>query len=285
MHPILFRLGPWEARSYGLMLAISVLSGVFLARYRARSAGVDPRKILRLSVLMVIAILVGSRLGYVLVNYPEFAEDWRRVVDFYENGKLRLTGLVMNGGVVACVLVMWLFCRRTGTPTLRLFDIYAPALALGIFLTRIGCFLNGCCYGEPTALACGVVFPADCPAGGYQRLDGGAPEPLHPTQLYSSAYGIVIFVTLLVLEKVADRKGWKFDGFTTLLLFMLYPAARFSVEFLRHFYDETGVYFGLTHNQYLSIVLFTVSVVGMVSLARRHSRRAREPIDQGHPSE
>ena len=275
MHPILFGLGPWEARSYGLMLAISVLSGVFLARYRARSAGVDPRVILRLSVFMVIAILVGSRLAYVLVNYPEFADDWLGVVDFYKNGKLRLTGLVMNGGVVACVLVMWVFCRRTGTPTLRLFDIYAPALALGILLTRIGCFLNGCCYGEPTALACGVVFPSDCPAGGYQRLAGGAPVPLHPTQLYSSAYGIVIFVTLLVLEKVAARKGWKFDGFTTLLLFMLYPAARFTVEFLRHFYDETGVYFGLTHNQYLSIVLFTVSVVGMVYLARRHSRRKR----------
>ena len=95
----------------------------------------------------------------------------------------------------------------------------------------------------------------------------------------------MIFVALLVLEKIADRKGWRFDGFTTLLLFMLYPAARFSVEFLRHFYDETGVYFGLTHNQYLSIVLFTVSVVGMVFLARRHARRAREPMDQAPPSE
>lgn len=285
MHPILFRLGPWEARSYGLMLALSVLVGVYLARHRAGAAGIDPRQILRLSVLMVIAILVGSRLAYVLVNYPEFAEDWLRAVDFYEGGKLRLTGLVMNGGVVACVFVMWLFCRRTGTPTLRLFDIYAPALALGIFLTRIGCFLNGCCYGEPTTLACGVVFPPDCPAGEYQRPGGVEPEPLHPTQLYSSGYGLVIFVTLLWLERVADRKGWRFDGFTTLLLFLLYPAARFTVEFFRHFYDDTGVFLGLTHNQYLSIVLFAVSAVGMFFLARRHSRRACEATQRGASSE
>lgn len=272
MHPILFRLGPWEARSYGLMLAFSVLFGVLLARYRARSAGVDPQRILQLSILMVIAILVGSRLAYVIVNYSEFADDWLRAVNFYADGKLRLTGLVMNGGVVACLLVMWLFCRRTGTPTLRLFDIYAPALALGIFLTRIGCLLNGCCYGEPTALVWGVVFPPGCPAGDYQRLGGGAPEPLHPTQLYSSFYGLLIFVVLLTVEKVAERKGRRFDGFTTLLLFLLYPAARFTVEFFRHFYDETGVYLGLTHNQYLSIVLFAASLGGMVFLSRRRRK-------------
>ena len=181
--------------------------------------------------------------------------------------------------------MVWAFCRRTAIPTLRMFDIYAPTLALGIFLSRIGCFLNGCCYGEPTTLPWGVVFPSGCPAGGFQRLDGGPPEPLHPTQLYSSAYGLVIFATLLVVEKVADRKGWRFDGFTTLLLFMLYPAARFSVEFWRHFYDETGVYFGLSHNQYLSIVLFAVSVVGMVFLARRHSRLVRESMNPAHPPE
>ena len=86
----------------------------------------------------MIAILVGSRLAYVLVNYSEFADDWLRVVNFYKNGKFRLTGLVMNGGVVACVLVVWAFCRRTGIPTLRMFDIYAPTLAFGIFLTRKG---------------------------------------------------------------------------------------------------------------------------------------------------
>lgn len=279
MHPILFRLGPWEVRSYGLMLALSVLLGVLLARARARSAGVDPAKIVQLSVLMVIAILVGSRLAYVIVNYPEFADDWLRAVSIYQSGKLRLTGLVMNGGVVACVVVMWVFCRVTGTPTLRLFDVYAPALALGIFLTRIGCFFNGCCYGEPTALAWGVVFPAGCPAGDYQRTTGGAPEPIHPTQLYSSAYGLVIFVTLLAAERVAERSGKRFDGFSTLLLFLLYSVARFAVEFFRHFYDETGVYLGLTHNQYLSIVMFAVSAAGMWVLARRHARKGERPRD------
>ena len=266
MHPILFRLGPWEARSYGVMLALSVLLGVLLARHRARAAGGDPRKILYLSVLMVVAILVGSRLAYVLVNYQEFAADWLQVIDFYENGKFRLTGLVMNGGVVCCLLVLWMFGRWSGMPLLETLDILAPSLALGIFLTRIGCFMNGCCYGEPTELACGVIFPPGCPAGEYQRQQLGAPEPLHPTQLYSSLYGLVIFVILLVAEK----RFKSFDGFTVLQLFLLYPAARFTVELFRHFYDDTGVYFGLTHNQYLSIALFVASLAGMLFLSRRH---------------
>ena len=212
---------------------------------------------------------MGARLVYVLVNYPRFLDDPFQIVNFYQDGVFRTAGLVLNGGVVACVIVMFFYAKWQSMPILRVYDALAPSLGLGIFLTRIGCFLEGCCYGLPTSMPWGVVFPADSKVGQYQRHVSNEIETIHPTQLYSSLYGLLIFLVLLWL----DKKYKRFDGFTALVLFMLYPAARFTVEFFRRYYDETGVYLGLTHNQYLSLSLFAASLAGMVVLWRRQLRK------------
>jgi phosphatidylglycerol:prolipoprotein diacylglycerol transferase len=150
-------------------------------------------------------------------------------------------------------------------PTLRTLDVLSPSLALGIFLTRIGCFFNGCCYGRPTDLPWGVVFPRNCPAGEFQRMHPEGIVPIHPTQLYSALYGAGIFALLLVCERHFKR----FDGFTFFLLFFLISIARFFVQFLRQYYDETGQFLGLTHAHYVSIAFVAVSGISLILLSRR----------------
>ena len=148
---------------------------------------------------------------------------------------------------------------------LKMLDVMAPALALGLFFGRVGCFLNGCCYGRPTELPWGVLFPENSPAGYFQQHQLGALATIHPTQLYSSLYGLLIFALLIYAEKNIK----KHEGFTTYLFFMLYPAARFTVEFFRHFYDQYGVVKGLTHNQYLAMIMFSIGLSGMVYIYQK----------------
>ena len=127
----------------------------------------------------------------------------------------------------------------------RVADITAPSIAAGVFLTRIGCFMSGCCFGNPTSCPAGVVFPPDSPAG--HSHPGIA---IHPTQIYSSLYGLVIFLLLLLI----DRKK-RFEGFLFSWLCILYGAARFIVDFFRFYEDSAYVAGGLTDNQVISIVL------------------------------
>jgi phosphatidylglycerol:prolipoprotein diacylglycerol transferase len=268
VHPTFFRLGPWEARAYGVLLGVSFLGGLLFAAWRARRAGLDASRYRWLGLWLFVAILAGSRLAYVLVNPGEFAgRPWRAFWPF--EGGVRADGLVMNGGLLGCLLVLVFFARRYRWPVLRVMDTVAPSFALGIFLTRIGCFLNGCCYGLATSAPWGVIFPPDCPAGAYQRVEAtallGGPTPLHPTQLYCSLSGLAIFGVALA----AERRWRTFDGFTTFLVLGLYGAARFAVELYRRYDDEVGVWLGLSHNQYLSIILVAGSGAALWVLARR----------------
>ncbi len=140
-------------------------------------------------------------------------------------------------------------------------DICSVSVALGILFTRIGCFLSGCCFGSPTSCPIGVVFPADSPAG---YLFSG--QSIHPTQLYSSFYGLVILAALLLVER-----KWSFNGFTFAFLCIFYGAARFTVDFFRY-YEESAVLVGLTYNQVISIGLAAMGIVLLLVLPRRQSR-------------
>jgi phosphatidylglycerol:prolipoprotein diacylglycerol transferase len=273
MRPILFRLGPWEVHTYGVMLMVAFVAGVLVARPRARAAGIDSRLLAIFSIWILVAAIVGARLTYVALNVREFAGDWWSVVNPVRNGRLEMTGLVMNGGVVAAAGALVGVARWNGLPVLRTMDVFAPALPLGEFFTRIGCFLNGCCYGEPSDRPWAVVFPRESQAGAFQRGPSGDVHPIHPTQLYSAAYGLVIFFLLLAIE----RRWKRFEGFSVLVFCLLYGVARFAVEHFRHYRDESGLLLGLTHNQILSIVLVLGSAVGLALLGARAARVRTRP--------
>jgi phosphatidylglycerol:prolipoprotein diacylglycerol transferase len=247
VHPILVDLGFFEIRSYGFTLALSFLIGIYLAARRARRYGVNPQHVLDLSVYIIIAAVVGSRLLYVLFHLGEYD----RIVDVFA---LWQGGATFYGGLILSLVVSYAFAHRKGMPFLQVADIFSPSLALGIGVTRIGCFLSGCCFGKPSTVPWAVTFPPSSPAG-YSALSaahelGVDHIGLHPTQLYSSAYGLLIMTLLLVLEPRLRKRGATFGA-----LILLYGIARFSVDFFRYYEANAFVAFGLTFNQLVSVGL------------------------------
>lgn len=240
------------------MLAISFILGIYWASKRAKSRGIDPNQVMDLSVIIIICSIVGSRLLYVLFHLDEFRGHWTDTFNpFQSNGQIGIAGLTMLGGVILSFVVSFIYLRAKKIPFLKLADVMIPAFALGIFLTRIGCYLNGCCWGIPCqghSHLC-VVFPPESPAGSmFQGI------PVIPTQLYSSLYGLIIMVSLVVAER------WKkFDGFTLYLFLVLYGISRFTIDFFRY-YETSMVVLpfgarGLGLNQLISLSFVILGLV------------------------
>ncbi len=271
MHPEIISFGPFAIRSYGLFLAVGFMVGILFAAWRARKAGQNPEIVYNLSVWIILSSLIGARLYYVVTHYDEFRAAPglplmnRLVREFLNmfwpvgvNGQIGINGLVFYGGLIAATLATAIYLRMHRINIPRFMDILAPSLGIGIFFTRIGCFMNGCCFGKPTDSAIGVYFPPDS-AAGYFYPD----QALYPTQLFQSAWGIVIFLALVLIDRYK-----KFNGFTALAFFMIYAVARFEVDFFRVY--EPNLYFlGLSHNQWISIVTFSVTGALMLFLSFR----------------
>jgi phosphatidylglycerol:prolipoprotein diacylglycerol transferase len=266
MHPVIISLGPLVIRSYGLFLALGFLCGTFLAVWRAKKAGDNPETIYNLSVLVVISALIGARLYYVVTHYSEFrAEEnlpWlnRFFVEFKNmfwpigsDGQIGISGLVLYGGLICATVATVFYLRIHKLSIPRYMDYLAPSIGLGEFFTRIGCFMNGCCFGKPTDSVFGVVFPSDSAAGMF--FPG---IQIHPSQLYNSFTGLVICIALLILERYK-----RFDGFTALLFFILYSIGRFFTDYTR-IYENQLIFFGLSHNQLVSLAVFIIATSLMV---------------------
>ncbi len=228
MHPILFQLGPIALYSYGLMVAIGYLVAVALAAQRARRVGIDPTRIQTLSWVVLLMGLIGARAAYVFLYWDLFRFHPVEVI------RLDHGGLVFYGGLLGGIGGGLWYVRRSGLPLWPTVDLMIPPLVLGHALGRIGCFLNGCCYGKPTALPWGVPF-----------LDGVV---RHPTQWYESA----ALILLLGWLKIVERRNPK-PGTVALTYGLLYGSWRFFVEFLRG--DNPTVAWGLTVFQWVSVGL------------------------------
>ena len=238
MHPVLLDLGILKIYSYGFMLALSFLTGILLAARRSGSRGITSETIYDLSIILVLGAVIGSRGLYIITHRDNF-ESFLDIVAIWQGGA------TYYGGLLLAVAGAAIYLKKKKIPFFRVADITAPSIAAGVFITRLGCFLSGCCFGNPTSCPTGVVFPAGSPAGHYH-----AGVSIHPTQLYSSLYGLMIFLILIFI----DRKR-HFDGFLFSWLCILYGAARFNVDFFRHYDDLAIVAGGLTDNQMISIAL------------------------------
>jgi phosphatidylglycerol---prolipoprotein diacylglyceryl transferase len=260
MHPVLLKLGRLEIFAYGVMLALSFLIGIFWAMRRAEKRGMDKNLIMDLSVLIAISAILGSRFLYVVTHISEFKGRWLDTINpLQSTGEIGIAGLSMLGGVVLAIAVVIVFAKKKKMNLLVLCDVLSPMFALGLFLTRIGCFLNGCCFGKPCDLPWGMVFPLISPAGStFQGVH------IHPTQLYSSIAGLILTIFLLWL----DRKP-RFDGFITAMFFIAYGAGRFLVDFLRYY--ETPGQFNI--NQIISALMFAAGVALWV-LAGKAARQS-----------
>lgn len=267
MHPVLFKIGHFELRSYGLLLAISFLLGIVIAVRRAKKRNIDGEKIMDLSVVIIVSSIVGARLLYVLFHLEEFAGRWTDTFNpFQSSGQVGIAGLTMLGGVVLAVISSLIYLRIKKLPVLRIADIVVPVFFLGEAITRIGCFLNGCCFGKPChgGWFC-VTFPPDSAAGSIFQNTA-----LHPAQLYSSLYALVVFIVLMLL----DRKP-HYDGFLFYLFFILYGIGRFIIDFFRYYESSMVVAtIGATPislNQLISLI-FIIIGVGLLVLQGRKQK-------------
>jgi phosphatidylglycerol:prolipoprotein diacylglycerol transferase len=256
MYPILFKLGPITIYSYGLMIALGIMVGLFLARRQAKREGIDPDKILDITLYVLLAALIGARLLFVFMNFAEYADEPLRILKIWEGG------LVFYGGLLPAVAIGIWYIKRLGLPLWQIADILAPSLAIGHAMGRIGCFFAGCCYGGACDLPWAVTFTNP------QSLAYPLGEPLHPTQLYSSLSLFALFGFLILLRK---KKTFPGELFWTYIL--CYAFGRFLLEFLRG--DPRGGFLGglLSPAQVIGIPLAGISVAMLLYLRKRGSKR------------
>jgi len=207
---------------YGAMVLLGFLAGYFFVLRGAQRDGIEREKVQDLPIWMVFSGLLGARLFYFIQFYSTDFNDgrWWHVFKIWEGG------LVFYGGLILGAVAFLIYCRRQKLPILPMLDLMAPATALGLGFGRIGCFLNGCCWGKAcdASFTFAVRFPAGSPPA---TLD--APSPwVHPAQLYASLNG---FLLALVLWAVWRRKPS--PGTVIGLLFLLYGMSRFLLEGIR----------------------------------------------------
>jgi len=254
MHPILFSVAGWPVYAYGVLLAAAYLAGLQLAVIRARRAGLDAARVMDLGIYLIIAALVGAKLMLIATDFRYFTSHPRELLSLVRAGG------VFYGGLIGAFLVgLWLVGRYK-LPVWKSADMYAPGIALGHVVGRLGCLMAGCCYGTQTAAAWGITFTSQIAAD-----NAGTPlgVPLHPTQLYDAGAELLILVLLLVFE----RRGRPFPGRTFWLYILLYAISRFIVEIYRG--DPRGTVWGLSTSQFVSVVTLPIALVMLARLRRR----------------
>src|SRR5437867_2485468 len=253
MYPRLLELGPFTVYTYGVLLAAAYLFGLQLARIRAKERGLDANRVLDLGIYIIISALVGAKLLLLITDFKSFTADPRELLTLARSG-----GVFYGGLIVAVVVALW-YIRRVGLPLWTTCDVFAPGIALGHGVGRVGCLFAGCCYGKPAARPGGVSFTDPVAAANVGTPLGVA---LHPTQLYEAGAELLILMVLLLTE----RKGRPFAGRTFWLYMLLYAISRFIIEFYRG--DDRGTVGIFSTSQFISIVLAPLAIVMLVYLSR-----------------
>jgi phosphatidylglycerol---prolipoprotein diacylglyceryl transferase len=269
MMRVLFRVPGLNITFYGfgVMLALGVVAGVLLARFRFRREGLDPERVYDLAIITILAGLIGARLFYVVEYWGETVNSWIEVFRIWEGG------IVLYGGAFGALAGFLIYRAFVQFPTLATLDAIAPSLALGLAFGRIGCWLNGCCYGPICKVpGLGTSFPADSPPWRAEVLqhviprDAPATLPLHPTQLYSAIDAVMILLVLSAYFPLRRRDGEVFG-----LLLLTYPPTRFLIELLRD--DEAAMLSGFTVAQVVSLFVFGLGLSFWSHIGRGAAKR------------
>jgi len=237
-----------------VLLAVSYLLGLQLARTRARRWGLDGDRILDLGIYIIIAALIGAKLLLLVVDFDQFRQAPAEILS------LARSGGVFYGGLLAAVGVAFWYIHAHRLPFWTTCDVFAPGIALGHVTGRLGCLAAGCCYGKPTTLPWGITFTNPLAAANVGTPLG---IPLHPTQLYEAGAELLILLFLLALE----RRGRLFAGRTFWAYMLLYAISRYVIEIYRG--DPRGVVLGIfSTSQFISLILAPLSLGMIVYLSR-----------------
>jgi phosphatidylglycerol:prolipoprotein diacylglycerol transferase len=216
LYPILLRFGDFELRSYGVIVALSFLAGLWLNRKEAARKGLEPALIGEFSVYAIIAGVIGARLYFILFSDPVsyLNKPWEILAVWH--GGIGVIGSLIGGFLAA----LW-FCRKKQIRLLKFADVLVPGVALGQTLGQFACLANGDSYGKPTGLPWAITYTDP-------RSLAPLNIPLHPIEIYEMAAYFIVFLVVWT-----TRKRFKADGFSFLTYLAAYGTARFVMEFFR----------------------------------------------------
>lgn len=257
MLPRLAQFGNFFLPTYGVLAALGLIVGLMVTVRLGRRSGIDPDQMWNLGIIAVLGGVIGSKLLL-------FVMDWDTYVRHFSWSNLQAGG-VFSGGLMLSILCCYLYARKVRMPKLKTADSFAPGIAIGHAIGRLGCFAAGCCYGKPTNLPWGVTFTNPL---SYQLAGTPLNIRIHPTQIYEALAEGFIFLVLITLFK---RKS--FDGQIAALYMFLYGIARYFLEFLRAD-PERGLMFGgvMTVTQFIAILLVIGGGIMWIACSNYHSR-------------
>lgn len=254
MYPRLFEVGPFTIYTYGVLLAAAFLLGLRLATARARKAGLDAGRVLDLGIYIIVAAIVGGKLLLLVTDFQSFKANPAELLSLARSG-----GVFYGGFLVALLVSVW-FMRRHKLPLWRTCDVFAPGVALGHAVGRLGCLMAGCCWGHPTTEPWGITFH-DTFTGDYVGTPLGT--ALHPTQIYEALAETAILFFLLWFE----RRGRNYAGRTFWTYILLYGVSRYAIEFFRG--DPRGSVWIFSTSQFISVILVPLAVLMLAYLGQR----------------
>jgi phosphatidylglycerol:prolipoprotein diacylglycerol transferase len=259
MYPILFEIGRFPVYTYGLLLAAAYLLGLQFALIRAKARGLDPNRVMDLGIWIIVSALIGAKGMLVIVERDKFGWSWPDLMNLFRSAG------VFYGGLIAAVAVALVYLWRHRMPVWTTTDVFAPGIALGPVIGRLGCLFAGCCCGRETSVPWAITFHSE-----YARDNVGTPfgVALHPTQLYEAGAELLILGVLLFMEK----RGRAFPGRTFWSYMLLYGVSRFIIEFYRG--DIRGTVdvlsmMVLSTSQFVSLLVVPLSIVMLVVLGRK----------------
>jgi len=281
MWQVLFEVPGLGLRVHGfsVMLVAAAGSAVYLTAWRARREKIDPDVVFELAVWLLSGGFIGARALFV-AQHPEVIHS------FWDVFKVWQGGIVFYGCIIGGLIGSLMYWARHPFPFRPMCDAVAPALAIGIALGRVGCLLNGCCYGATSGHPWAMTFPADSLPwlhhiqNGWLGPDALRSLPVHPTQVYAVLDGLFL---LILLNAYYPRR--RRDGEVMALLMVCYPVTRFLIERLR---DDEGIFLaGMTISQAISALLFPCGLATWWYLSRlplgRYSDRADAPATAPAP--
>jgi phosphatidylglycerol:prolipoprotein diacylglycerol transferase len=254
LYPKLIEIGDFYLPTYGVLVALGFLAGLAATVKLAKRAGFNSEIITNLAVYVALSDMLGAKLFMIAFDWRDYAAAPGRIFSFET---LQAAG-VFQGGLILALITAFFYMRQQGLPVLGTADIFAPGVAIGHAVGRLGCFAAGCCWGVECDLPWAVTFHDPVAFG----LTGVPLEVgLHPTQLYESVAEFALFAFLFALCRKPHVPG-RVIG----LYLVLSSAMRFGIEFLR--FHQQPVNYGLSLTQWISIAL---ALAGIVLLARTGS--------------
>jgi phosphatidylglycerol---prolipoprotein diacylglyceryl transferase len=230
--------------TYGLLLAVGFIGALWIIANLAARDGLAKNKIYDLGLYILASGLIGAKLLMVITDWNELG-GWRQAFSL----DVLSSGGVYLGGFLIAVVVSVVLMRHWRLPWRKTADAFAPGIALGHSIGRLGCFSAGCCWGKPTTSWIGVKFTEKA----HELTGVPISTALAPTQLIEAVSNVAILIALLWL-----RKRRVFDGQIIFAYAMMYAVMRFTVEFWRD--DPRGTVLGLSTSQFISVLMFPTAL-------------------------